>query len=137
MNLSAFTPASRAHILHFVGERFGTTPDYPWRTYPSYAVLRHAQSGKWYGLLCDLPAAKIKGQGGEIVEVMNIKCGAEVIDLLLAEVGVYPAWHMNKDHWVSVALAEVAQEAAEEWLVRSFALTMPTGSARGAKYSFR
>ena len=123
MNAPAFTPASRAQLLRFAEIRFGTQADYPWQKYPEYAVLRHARGGKWYALIFDLPVAKITGQGDGNVEVMNIKCGAEVIDLLLAEPGVYPAWHMNKDHWVSVILGEVAQEAAEEWLTRSFQLT--------------
>ena len=128
-----FVAASRAQVLRFAEERFGTRADYPWMDKPEYAVLRHARNGKWYGLILPLPQAKLKGKGDALLEVMNVKCGAQMVDILLVVPGVYPAWHMNKDHWVSVVLAEVSAAAAEECLADSFRLTGGAGKrARSA-----
>ena len=51
--------ASREEILAYVKRKFQTEPDYPWRQYPEYAVLRHAESGKWYGVIMNLPRATL------------------------------------------------------------------------------
>ena len=89
--------ASREEILAYVKRKFQTEPDYPWRQYPEYAVLRHAESGKWYGVL------GLAGKGD--VEVVNLKCD-HVLDVLLnSEPGaVLPAYHMNKKHWLTIVL---------------------------------
>ena len=92
--------ASREEILAYVKRKFQTEPDYPWRQYPEYAVLRHAESGKWYGVIMNLPRATLGLAGKGDVEVVNLKCD-HVLDVLLnSEPGaVLPAYHMNKKHW--------------------------------------
>ena len=79
--------------------------DYPWRQYPEYAVLRHAESGKWYGVIMNLPRATLGLAGKGDVEVVNLKCD-HVLDVLLnSEPGaVLPAYHMNKKHWLTIVL---------------------------------
>ena len=34
--------------------------------------------------------------------MVNLKCEADLIPTLIHESGIYPAYHMNKQHWISV-----------------------------------
>ena len=40
---------------------------------------------------------------GEI-SVVNLKCDTRLIGSFRMEPGIFPGWHMNKAHWLSVAL---------------------------------
>lgn len=68
-------------------------------------MLRHAESGKWYGVIMNLPRATLGLAGKGDVEVVNLKCD-HVLDVLLnSEPGaVLPAYHMNKKHWLTIVL---------------------------------
>lgn len=52
----------------------------------------------------DLPANRLGVEGSEVVDVMNVKCSTMMIGSLLSEAGFFPAYHMNKDHWLSILL---------------------------------
>ena len=41
-------------ILQFALEQYGTQPEYLWKKYPGYAVLRREDNKKWYGVIMDL-----------------------------------------------------------------------------------
>lgn len=57
---------ARGDIFAYVREKFGTEPEYPWTRYPHYAVLRHRQGRKWYGLIMDVPGNRLgRGRAGE------------------------------------------------------------------------
>ena len=51
--------SSRESVFAYVRKKFGTEPEYPWARYPRYAVLRHRQGRKWYGLIMDVPANRL------------------------------------------------------------------------------
>ena len=36
------------------------------------------------------------------MDVVNLKCEPDLIPNLINEKGIYPAYHMNKCHWISV-----------------------------------
>ncbi len=44
----------REEIFDYIREKFNTVPDYPWAKSPECAVLRHKDSGKWYGLIMNI-----------------------------------------------------------------------------------
>ena len=41
---------------------------------------------------------------GEALDVMDIKCSTIMIGSLLSIKGFLPAYHMNKNHWISILL---------------------------------
>ncbi len=95
---------TRDSILNYVYENFGTKPDYPWEKDPKSAVLRHKRSGKWYGLIMEIPGEKVGLTEKELVDVLNIKGEPEMISQLAVQKGFAPAYHMNKTHWLTVIL---------------------------------
>ena len=42
--------------------------------------------------------------GEEALDVMDIKCSTIMIGSLLSTKGFLPAYHMNKNHWISIVL---------------------------------
>ena len=48
------------------------------------------------------PGLEHKVYGGH--ELVNLKCDPLLIGSLRAEAGFFPAYHMNKDRWITAAL---------------------------------
>ncbi len=90
-------------IIKYVRDRFGTKPEYLWSKYPDCCVLRNAGSGKWYAIFQRISGEKL-GVSGEIKNIVNFKCGSALLGSLLDKPGYFPAYHMSKEHWVTVLL---------------------------------
>ncbi|MDG2962795.1 MmcQ/YjbR family DNA-binding protein [Exercitatus varius] len=91
-------------IFDYVLTQYGSQPEYLWKTYPDYAVLRHQDNRKWYAIVMNVPKAKLGLAGTEAIDVMNVKCSPEILSTFLAQDGFLPAYHMNKSHWLTVRL---------------------------------
>ena len=94
----------RTLILEYAAEKYGTVADYPWIKYPRYVVLRHSGNQKWYAVIMNVPKNKLGLDGSDEIDVMNIKCDPDMIGSLRMGEGFFPAYHMNKENWISVAL---------------------------------
>ena len=113
-------------VLAWAKETYGTEPDRPWRKYPEYLVLRHAESRKWYGLIMHLGRTVLSpGKTGD-VWVLNVRCRPGTGALWRSRGGIYPGYHMNHDSWLSVCLDDtVEDEIVTELLRESYELTKP------------
>ena len=96
--------ATREDVLAFAAWRFGTTPDYPWLSLPNYAVLRQLGNKKWYALVMDIPKNRLDLAGDGLVDILNIKCDPIMNGSLRKAKGFLPAYHMNRDNWISILL---------------------------------
>lgn len=90
-----------AHCL----DTYGTKPDYPFDDWHRSAVFRHADTRKWYALAMSIPLSKLGVPSEKVVDVVNLKLPREMIGSFTEADGVYPAYHMNKSHWISVSLS--------------------------------
>lgn len=113
----------RGDILKFVLDNYGTEPEYLWAKTPDFCVLRNGFNGKWYGIIMDLPKATFDlGEG--YFDVINVKILPEQRDILLMKEGFYPAYHMNKKHWITVLLdGSVDIAAITDLIDKSYDLT--------------
>ena len=109
-------------IMARVQEKYGNQLEYLWEKSPDTAVLRHEGNKKWYAVLMKISWNKLeKGREG-IVEAVNLKHD-QVVDLL-SQKGIYPAFHMNKRYWISVAFdGTLSDSAILELIERSWNLT--------------
>ena len=110
-------------IMALVQEKYGNQLEYLWEKSPDTAVLRHEDNQKWYAILMRIPWDRLdKGREG-LVEAVNLKHD-QVADLL-SKKGIYPAFHMNKRYWISVALDDtLSDEEVLELVERSWNLTI-------------
>ena len=95
--------ATRKTVLEYVQTQYSTQGERLWERYPEYVVLRHP-CGKWYGVIMDLPREKLGMEKDGRTDVLVVKCAPQERDFLLCQKGFYPAYHMNKSHWVTVVL---------------------------------
>ena len=109
-------------IMVQVQEKYGNQLEYLWEKSPDTAVLRHEGNKKWYAVLMKISWNKLeKGREGQ-VEAVNLKHD-KVADLL-SKKGIYPAFHMNKSYWISVALDDtLLDEEVLELIEKSWYLT--------------
>lgn len=89
---------------------FGTLPDYPFDEDFETAVLRHADNRKWFALLMKVSRRKFGFDSDETVDAVNLKLPVEMFGSFGKADGVYPAYHMNKLHWISVLLSDATDE---------------------------
>lgn len=99
--------ATRKNILKYVADTYYVEPDYPWEDSKNFAVLRHRDNKKWFGLIMDITPEKLvleDGKHEKIIDVMNLKCDPLMIGSLVKDNGIFPAYHMNKNYWITVIL---------------------------------
>lgn len=110
-------------LLEYVLHNYGTEPDCPF-TESDAAVLRHRGSRKWYGLVMRVSKRKLGLPEEATVEVLNVKCDPLLIGSLCRQEGFHPAYHMNKQHWLSIRLDGSASDDMIKLLLdMSFQLT--------------
>ena len=111
-------------IVNFIKKEYGTIPEYLWKKYPTFCVFRHVDNNKWFALVATLPR-KILGVPGEgVVDFINLKCDKETIDFFHGVNGILPAYHMNKQNWITVLLdGTVSEKNVKKLISMSFDLT--------------
>lgn len=102
---------------------YGTSPDYPFDEDFETAVLRHGDNRKWYALVMRVSRRRFGQDSDEAVDVVNIKQPTEMFGSFGAADGVYPAYHMNKLHWVSVLLPDAPDDVVQFLVKVSFEAT--------------
>ena len=108
---------TRKDFEALVSERYGVRADYPFEDDYTTGVFRHSDTGRWFALAMCISERKLGRDGDARVDVVNMKCAPEVIrDIAGAEPGIYPAYHMNKIHWLTVLLSD-CDEGTVEWLL--------------------
>ena len=94
----------RKEIEEYINENYDILQEYPWNDAPNYTTFKHKNNQKWFALIMDVPFEKLKIDKDGIVNVINLKHIPEMIGGLRKEQGILPAYHMNKEHWITVLL---------------------------------
>ena len=102
---------------------YGTVPDYTFEGDFETAVLRHGDNRKWYALVMRVSRRKFGQNSDESVDVVNMKLPSELFGSFGAADGVYPAYHMNKLHWISVILFDAPDDLVQFLVNASFEAT--------------
>ena len=103
----------KQQFLEYCLNTYGTSPDYPFDEDFETAVLRHADNRKWYAIKMRVSRRKFGIDSDELIDVVNLKLPTEMFGSFSAAEGVYPAYHMNKVHWISVLLPDAADDLIE------------------------
>ncbi len=115
---------NRSELENYIAETYSVYAEFPWADSPSYAVFRHSNNRKWFALVMDIPKEKLGLSDSGMLDILNVKCEPVMIDFLRTEPGFFPAYHMNKTNWITVALDGSADaEKIKMLLDMSFNLT--------------
>ena len=116
---------TKEELFAYIEREYGVTPDYPWLDSPEGAVFRHTDNRKWFALSMPIPRRyAYPGQDGE-VDAVNLKCDPLVsYGMRQTYPDILPAWHMNKQLWITVRLEGDVPEDVLRTLIRmSYDLT--------------
>lgn len=126
-----------SELEQFIIENYSAKPEHPWVKYPNYEVFRHASNKKWFALIMDVPKSKLGLDEEGNMDVANFKCDTALIGSLLSKSGFYPAYHMNKNCWITVALdGSVSDEKIKMLLDMSFDKTAPKIAGRSKRSNY-
>ncbi|MCR5724008.1 MAG: MmcQ/YjbR family DNA-binding protein [Treponema sp.] len=89
--------------IAWIKTQFGAEPDYPWPDTPDYCVFR-CPNEKWFALVMRIKYRQLGLTGDDEVWVVNMKASQDEISNLVDKKSIFPAWHMNKKHWITVLL---------------------------------
>ena len=102
---------TRKELLAFISETYSAAEEHPWADTPTAAVFRHDSNKKWFALIMNIPKKSLGIPQDGAVDILNLKCEPLLIDSLIGQKGFYPAYHMNKRHWITVAFDQGADDA--------------------------
>ena len=102
--------AMREKLFEYAAERFGAKPEYLWSRNPQHGVLRRSDNDKWFAVIMNVDGSKVGLEKGISVDIVNVKCSPLMTGSLLGMKGIVPAYHMNKENWISVLLDGSVEE---------------------------
>ncbi len=119
----------RQRVIDLALEMAGTSADHPFDEDFDSTVLRHTDTGRWFGLLMKVARSKVGLAGDGTAEILNLKC-----DPLLSHglrqtyPDIIPAWHMNKQLWITVRLeGDLPEDVLATLIAMSYDLTAKKG----------
>lgn len=102
-----FTSRIALDIASYALENFGSELEFLWDTSPKAAVLRHKASQKWYAIFMKISARRLGICSDKEVEIINLKMEPEDIRRIIDNAKFFPAYHMNKKHWITACLSKI------------------------------
>ena len=119
---------NRSQLESYLADTYSTQGEHLFAKYPSFLVFRHSKNKKWFAVIMDIPRKNLGLSGKGEISVVNLKCDTRLIGSFREEPGIFPGWHMNKAHWVSVALDGTVEDEKIKFLVdMSYELTKGRG----------
>jgi len=123
---------NRQALIDRISDTFCVEPDYLWSKSSDAAVFRHAVSQKWFGLLMSVSPQSLRIPGDARIDILNVKCDPLLNGSLRQRPGFFPAYHMNKELWISIILNEVSDDDVMELVCSSYDLTSSTKDLNNA-----
>ena len=114
---------TKQEFFEMCSSTYLTLPDYPFDDWMESAVFRHSDNNKWFAIALRVSKRKFGIDSDEVVDVVNLKMPTEMFGSFGLGDGVYPAYHMNKLHWVSVILQYAPSDVVRFLLNASFEAT--------------
>ena len=90
--------------IAWIKSQFGAEPDYPWADDAPWSFVFRCPNEKWFALVMRIKYRQLGLTGDEEVWVVNMKASQDEIPNLIDKKSIFPAWHMNKKHWITVLL---------------------------------
>ncbi len=117
---------NREQFINYVQTAYGVKGDNPWQKDPESTVFRHIGNRKWFALVMRVKKHCIGVDSYEYIDIVNFKCDKVMVGSALGNKGFYPAYHMNKENWITAALdGSASEENIKFFLDISFELTAP------------
>lgn len=94
-------------IRQYILQKYHDEFEFPWED--ENAVVRRSDNRKWYAVFIMVSSKKLGLPFDRKVSVMNIKMKPCDIEAFVDNESFFPAYHMNKKHWISVLVDSPAK----------------------------
>ena len=101
---------TREDFIQHIADVYSTEAEYPFSSSPDTAVFRHHNNKKWFAIIMTISKDKLGFNVTDNIDIVNVKSDPILVGNLLGEKGFFPAYHMNKTHWLTIALDGTADE---------------------------
>lgn len=101
---------TRTDLDIFINKTYGVSAERLFAKSPTTAVYRHPAGRKWFAVIMELNPKIFGLAGSSPVTVVNLKVDPILGDILRTKGGYYPAYHMNKEKWISALINDAADE---------------------------
>lgn len=101
----------------YIKSTFGIAPDHPFARYPDISVYRHIGNRKWFAAQMTVPKTTLGMKEDGMIDIVNVKCDPEVLLSFRGQPGIYPAYHMNRNHWLTVTLDNRTDDGTTAFLL--------------------
>ncbi|MBR5314883.1 MAG: MmcQ/YjbR family DNA-binding protein [Clostridia bacterium] len=117
---------TRNEFIAYIEEHYSEKAEMPFAKHPSIVVFRHSSNKKWFAAIMTIPKNKLEPYADGTIDIVNVKCDPNVLYSMIQENGIYRAYHMNKNHWLTFTLDGTVDDETQKWLTDiSFDLTSP------------
>lgn len=97
-------------VAAYIYDKYQTTPEYLWQSFPEFGVFRNSSSQKWFGIIMLLDEYKLTKKTHQDIEILNVKLIPNMVEELITKNGYYKAYHMNGKYWISIALNDTLND---------------------------
>ena len=94
-----------SEIIDYCNNKYGENHVNPFKKHPDILAFVN-EKNKWYALLSDVEYNKLN-KNTDIttkVKILNVKYPTDRILEIIDNKNIFPAYHMNKKHWISIVL---------------------------------
>lgn len=113
-----------SEVVDYCNNKYGENHVNPFKKHPDILAFVN-EKNKWYALLSDVEYNKLN-KNTDIttkVKILNVKYPTDRILEIIDNKGIFPAYHMNKKHWISIVLDKnIKLETIEELIDISYSL---------------
>ena len=113
-----------SEIIDYCNNKYGENHVNPFKKHPDILAFVN-EKNKWYALLSDVEYNKLN-KNTDIttkVKILNIKYPTDKILEIIDNKNIFPAYHMNKKHWISIVLDKnIKLETIKELIDISYSL---------------
>ncbi|MGX7079480.1 MmcQ/YjbR family DNA-binding protein [Gemella parahaemolysans] len=110
-------------VINYCNSKYGENSVNPFKKHPDILAFVN-EKNKWYALFLDIEYNKLN-KNTDIttkVKILNVKHPTDnILDII--DNNIFPAYHMNKKHWISIVLDKnIKLETIKELIDISFSL---------------
>ena len=119
----------------YIADTYSVDAETPWAPESDHAVFRHRDNRKWFAVLMGNLSVRCLGLSVDgIADVLNLKCDPLMTFSLIDNQKIFRAYHMNKEHWISVHLdSGITLEELAFLIDLSYGLVDQKGKSKPAK----
>ena len=111
-------------IIDYCNKKYGENHVNPFKKHPDILAFVN-EKNKWYALLSDVEYNKLN-KNTDIttkVKILNVKYPTDRILEIIDNKNIFPAYHMNKKHWISIVIDKnIKLETIKELIDISYSL---------------